>query len=141
MEVLIDSTEIHDSPTEFSIQPCHTITNDTITVDTSYRSITTESLGIYLTEEEGVEIIDERLVKEADKLYTVINASYTGAEIRYDDVDLLIGKILAKKERNELFFEMVDRVLYHLDNKMKSTDVDTVKKAQTLYQKLKNAIL
>lgn len=84
----------------------------------------------------GFDIRDERLVRETGKLYTVINAVYSGASVPYSDVDLVLGKVLPKKDRDELFSEMVDRALYHLENKMKSTDEAAVAEAKALYGKI-----
>ena len=49
--MLLDETEVRETPTEFSIQPSHTITHNAITVNTTYRSITAQSLGVHFTEE------------------------------------------------------------------------------------------
>ncbi len=84
----------------------------------------------------GFEILDECLVSETGKLYTVINAVYSGCVTQYSDVDLILGKILVNKDRNELFFKMIDRVLYHLENRMKSNDEDAAESARVLWRKV-----
>ncbi len=99
----------------------------------------TEDLRRFLFDS-GFSIDDEMLVKETGKLYTVINAHYTGETYVYTDVDLMIGKILPGRRRDALFSEMVDRVLYHLENKQKSTDTTEVQRARKLYDEIKEEI-
>ena len=88
----------------------------------------------------GFEIKDECLVKETGKLYTVINAVYTGVVTEYSDVDLILGRILADKDHSELFSELVNRVLYHLENRMKSTDAEAVEHARELYERVRRVL-
>ncbi len=99
----------------------------------------TEELRRYLYDE-GFDIKDERLVREADKLYVLINASYCGSRIEYDDTDLVLGKVLKSREHDALFCEMAKRALYHLKNRMKSRDAETVMRAKALYEKLKEIV-
>ena len=99
----------------------------------------TEDVRRYLYDA-GFDIKDECLVRETGKLYTVINAVYSGKAIEYSDVDVILGKILINKEHDELFREMAERALYHLENRMKSTDESTVEYARALYAKVKETI-
>ena len=82
------------------------------------------------------DIISEKLTSETGKLYVVINARYTGVSISYDDIDLLLGKGYADRKHDSLFFEMVARVMYHLKNKLKSTDENEVQKAKDMYAQI-----
>ena len=99
----------------------------------------THDLRKYLFES-GFEISDERLCKETGKLYLVISASYNGNKTEYSELDLLIGKILPSKYRDELFYEMCERTLYHLENKKKSLDPTEADKAVRLSKQL-NAMI
>lgn len=100
----------------------------------------TEDLRRYLYDA-GFDIKDECLVRETGKLYLIINASYTGEKYEYEDIDLILGKILKSKKRDDLFFEMAERALYHLENRLKSNDAETVEVARELYKKVKEALL
>ena len=59
VEVLVDEAEVDDAPAELGIEPCHAVADDTVAVDTTNRGITTKTLGVNLTEEESVEVVDE----------------------------------------------------------------------------------
>jgi hypothetical protein len=48
--------------------------------------------------------------------------------------------VLKNKDRGELFCEMADRALYHLENRMKSTDEETARHAGEIYRKVKEVL-
>ena len=96
----------------------------------------THDLRKYLFES-GFEIKDERLCRESGKLYLVISASYSGCITEYSELDLLIGKILPTREHDELFYELCERTLYHLENKKKSSVKNEVDAAFEMCTRLK----
>ena len=57
MEVLVDEAEVDDAPAELGIEPCHTVTHYTVAVDTTNGGVAAKTLGVDLTEEEGVEVV------------------------------------------------------------------------------------
>ena len=121
--ILSDCSYIKDSNVNLVLQPMSHI----------------EDIRRYLYDN-GFDIKDECLVRETGKLYLIINAVYTGEKYEYDETDIILGKILKSKKRDDLFAEMADRALYHLENKMKSTDACTVGIARELYNKVKREL-
>ncbi|MBE7047399.1 MAG: SAM-dependent methyltransferase [Ruminococcaceae bacterium] len=52
--------------------------------------------------ENGYDIISERLAKEGQKLYNIIEAKKSGSEVTYSEFDIVVGKRLYE-EKDELF--------------------------------------
>ena len=88
----------------------------------------------------GFKIDDEVLCKETGKLYVCICAHYVGSPVPYTELDTVLGKILPKKEHDELFCEMCERTLYHFINRQKSTDASEAQTAKKLYDEIKEVL-
>ena len=95
----------------------------------------TEDLRRFLYDN-GFVIDDELLVKETGKLYVIIRAHFENTAQIYTDIELMLGKILLSKERDELFVEMAQRALYHLKNRQKSNDVSEAEYAKKLHDEI-----
>ena len=59
VEVLVDEAEVYDAPAELGVEPCYAIAHHAIAVDTAHRCVSAQALGVDLTEEEGVDVVDE----------------------------------------------------------------------------------
>ena len=89
----------------------------------------------------GFTIVDEVLVEEQGRIYTIIAAHYTSVVLEYDDLDLMIGKILPIKYKdNELFCRMCGMLNYHLENKKKSADPFLIAKADENIRALREVL-
>lgn len=88
----------------------------------------------------GFEIIDESLFFDTSRLYLVINARYTGENTDFTEAQLYVGKILDKKEKNELYRLYIEKTLLHFKNIMKSNDEQVSGSARCLYNEIKETI-
>ncbi len=95
----------------------------------------TEDIRRFLWDE-GFSVDRDIRVKDSGKLYTVICTHYTGERYNYSELDLLLGACVPNDKRDELYYEMVDRVLYHLKNKQMSKDQKEREKAALLYKQV-----
>ena len=95
-----------------------------------------EDLRRYLYEN-GFCVVEEKLVRESDKLYVVINAHFCGERYDYEPFELYLGNKLSAAVDGELYRDMCSRVLYHLENRQKSNDPAEAKEAKELYDEIK----
>lgn len=88
----------------------------------------------------GFDIVDEHYVLETGKFYNILVCRYVGMCIEYDEIELLLGKNYEAKKNDELFLIQRDRVLYHLKNKEKSSDIKEAEASRELYKRINEVI-
>ena len=65
--------------------------------------------------ENGFEILCEKLVRDSGRIYTVMNACYSGAGFEYSQAELMLGRHNIAKG-GELLCELCERKLVHAKN-------------------------